>query len=341
MLRALRTGVIGGAVILVAFAALYVEAEEKLDEKKKISTEFYDIKALMFQICDYPGRQHDMAEEEDMETMRLSEPSMEQGLQPETVISLLQAIEPDSWTDPHRIEYHSGHLIVVQTQETHEKIRTTLEHLFEVSKGRMVCVEAWFAIVNKTFLKDHSVNIGIITAEKFRDIRTLISGDAENLGILGTCKTICMNAQRVNVFMAREKAYVSGLEVEVDQSVAVACPQIRRWPQGISLDVRPLIGPKNELVFTNFLACLTPKVTFRPEKTQFAAGAASSEKSSKPITPGFMTIEAPEVDIIKFNTSVKIPNGGAVILSAAGVELKDVKKADSEVILILTTSVVE
>ncbi len=296
--------------------------------RRSMVTKFYDVRPLIYKHKEYPGP--------DLGGKGLPTEDWT-GVGPNAVTSLFRNVPGVQWDDPKgdtRIEYQAGRYIVTQTPEAHERIQAFHEEMIRAFRKRTVSIEAWFAVMMRPFIEKLVNKNGnsslLLTAKDVSSIRALISKGTDDIKVLGTCRTVCLRSQKVHVLVGRQKTYVSGLEVKVNEQTVKGDPETRKGMQGNTLEVRPIVGPGNKWILVELQASLHPAIALRPLPAHVAASL-----------PEAGVVNLPATDIIHFAATARISDGGAVLLSGSSVGLEDIELENAEVVLILTAKVVE
>ena len=123
------------------------------------------------------------------------------------------------------------------------------------------------------------------------------------------------NTQRANLTVVNQRAYIQDFDVEVAQTSYIADPIIGVLQSGLTLDVRPTVSNDRKYITLE----LQPTVANLIEPiTQFSTRLASTS------TP--VVIELPELQIQKARTTVRIPDGGSIVIGG----LKNINTADRQ-----------
>ncbi len=121
------------------------------------------------------------------------------------------------------------------------------------------------------------------------------------------------NTQRANITLVNQLSFIQDFDVEVAQTAFIADPIVGIIQDGLTLDVRPTISHDRKYITLQ----LQPTVAtlLRPIPTfQTSLGALT--------TP--VTIQLPEMVIQKSQTTVRIPDGGSLVIGG----LKNISLVD-------------
>jgi len=165
------------------------------------------------------------------------------------------------------------------------------ENLFDAALGTVLSATGG-AIIQYTFLDDTDVNLILKAVEKTQSGRLL---QAPSLTVY--------NTQRANITLVNQLSFIQDFDVEVAQTAFIADPIIGIIQDGLTLDVRPTISHDRKYVTLE----LQPTIAtlLRPIPTfQTSLGALT--------TP--VTIQLPELRIEKSQTTVRVPDGGSLVI---------------------------
>ena len=179
--------------------------------------------------------------------------------------------------------------------------RGRTEHLFDQALGQVLSPLGG-AIIQYTFLDDTDISIILRAVEKTRQAR-----------ILQSPSLTVYNTQRANITVVNQLSFIQDFDVEVAQTAFIADPIVGIIQDGLALDVRPTISHDRKYITLE----LQPTVArlIRPIPTfTVSLGAAT--------TP--VTIQLPELVIQKSQTTVRLPDGGSVVIGG----LKEISLMD-------------
>lgn len=177
------------------------------------------------------------------------------------------------------------------------------ENIFDAALGSVLSPVGG-AIVQYTLLDDTNVSLILKAVEKSRHARLL---QAPILTVY--------NTQRANLTLVNQLSFVQDFDVEVAQTAFIADPIISIIQDGLTLDVRPTISHDRKYITLE----LQPTIAtlLRPIQTfQVSLGALS--------TP--ITLQLPETIIQKSQTTVRIPDGGSLVIGG----LKNISFVDMQ-----------
>ncbi len=180
--------------------------------------------------------------------------------------------------------------------------RGRTENLFDVTGIGRRLSNLGGAVIQYTFLDDTEVSLILRAVEKSSHARFL---QAPSLTVY--------NTQRANITLVNQLSFIQDFDVEVAQTAFIADPIVGIIQDGLTLDVRPTISHDRKYITLQ----LQPTVAtlLRPIPTfQTSLGALS--------TP--VTIQLPEMVIQKSQTTVRVPDGGSLVIGG----LKNISLVD-------------
>lgn len=111
------------------------------------------------------------------------------------------------------------------------------------------------------------------------------------------------NGQRSYVTVVNQHSYISDYDVEVSTAAFIADPQISIIPDGISLDVRPIIHQDRRYITLEVQPTVATLIQPIAEIQTTLAGI------SNPVT-----IQLPELQVSSAYTTCVVPDGGSVLI---------------------------
>ena len=126
-----------------------------------------------------------------------------------------------------------------------------------------------------------------------------------------------MNTQRANVTMVQQISYVKDFEVEVAQASYIADPQVDVLQDGIVLDVKPTISYDRKYI----------TLELRPTVAELQQPIPTFQTSLAGATLA-VTMQLPELRVRTVNTTVKVPDGGSVLIGGLKEILNHERKAE-------------
>jgi general secretion pathway protein D len=179
--------------------------------------------------------------------------------------------------------------------------RGRTEHIFDRNLGTTLS-NIGGAVLQWTLLDDTQLSVIWRAVEKKQEARVLQS---PNLTVY--------NTQRANITLINQLAFVQDFDVEVAQTAFIADPQISIIQDGLDLDVKPIVS--NDRRYVTLQLQPTVATLKRPIQTFTTSLGAFT-------TP--VTLQLPEISIQKAQTTVRVPNGGTLLIGG----LKNISMAD-------------
>lgn len=143
-----------------------------------------------------------------------------------------------------------------------------------------------------TLIDDTQLNLILRAVEKRQD------GEVVNSQILSV-----VNRGRGHVAVINQTAYIRDFDVEVAQSAFIADPKVDVIQDGIVLDVQPVIMNDRKYIMLNLNPTVAELQRPIPTFTTSLAG------STLPVT-----VQLPNLTVTNFSTTVRVPDGGTVLL---------------------------
>lgn len=179
--------------------------------------------------------------------------------------------------------------------------RARTENIFDRTLGQLLSGNGG-ATLQFSLLDDTQIS-GILRA---------VEQQVDNSVITAPRLTI-FNNQRANLTLVNQVSYVKDYDVEVAQTAFIADPLVDVIQDGLTLDVRPTVSHDRKYVTLEVQP--TVATLLRPIRT-FETNLAGIT------TP--VVIELPEIRYSKAQTTVKVPDGGYVIIGG----LKHIRSVD-------------
>ncbi len=147
---------------------------------------------------------------------------------------------------------------------------------------------------------------------------------------LAAVRNVGFNGQRVYLYAGRDTTFVSDAEPVPDASSLDLTLSVLR--NGAVLDVLPTIIRGGEEVVVAVKGDVINAAT--------VDGGGGIDTGSAPATQP-ANLQAPARDTVNYRTTVRLPRGGAVVLSGVSGLLQSADANDSEVALLLRVRVIE
>lgn len=134
------------------------------------------------------------------------------------------------------------------------------------------------------------------------------------------------NTERANVAIITQLAYISDFDVEIAQSATIADPIVDTINEGLVLDVRPIVSNDRKYVTLE----LRPTVAFiQPGPGGERIRTFQTSLGSSPTGgTGVVTIQVPELSVQRVETTVRVPDGGTVVVGGLKNILLQDRKTD-------------
>lgn len=282
--------------------------------------------------------------------------------------------EQDDWLEGRStVREFNGTLIVNATPEELNEIGSLLDGLSAVG-GRMVASEGQFFVVPRGLIDDLEGEL-VMDAEAYKDFAKKLGRDGDaNVRRVASGRTVCFNGQRVYVYAGADKTFLSDLEPIPD--AAGIDPTLSVLRNGAVLDIKPTIAldGKHISVAVRTEAVDRAKADTTPlpvgrviDQSTRLGGSGSLEGTVKGAGPdgkdaevqgtasiggtvgdpdsdlltGNAQLGQPEQDILVQRTNVRLPDGGAVVLSGVTSQFSDIDADSLEVIFVLRMRIVE
>jgi type II secretory pathway component GspD/PulD (secretin) len=179
-------------------------------------------------------------------------------------------------------------------------VRSRVENLYDVSLGDSnVLTNAGGLSFQWTYLNDLQLEMILRAVSK-----------SERLELVTAPKILVFNTARSNIAVLNQVAYVQDFDVEIAQAASIADPIVNVVPDGVVLDVRPVVSADRRFIMME----LRPTVATLVRPIQQIATTLGSQNT--------VTIQLPELDIQRVRTTVPMPDGGTVMLGGLKVSEK-------------------
>lgn len=242
---------------------------------------------------------------------------------------------PDLWLDEiFTARSVQGMLIVRATPEVHEQINTMLAQL-DRSLSTMLAVEAQYLVVPRSAIESLEGEYILDQAACAAFIDGLDNGNTRRLG---TMRNVCHNGQRIYTFAGENQGFIS--DVEPIPDTASVDPTISVSRSGVTTDLTPTVafdGRSIEVaVRSDMVHAVEIETTPVPVASHADAGAQVGNAVLGEVQVGLVSQQ-----LTRFRTNARIPNGGAVILTASTSVFEGIDADQFEVILVVRASILE
>ncbi len=177
------------------------------------------------------------------------------------------------------------------------------ENIFDQTLGSILSSSGGLAL-EWLYLDDTQVNLIVRAVEK-----------TDNATLLTAPRLTAFNTQQASIHVIDQTSYIQDFEVEVAQTAFIADPVIGIVQDGIVFDVRPTVSNDRKSVMLEVKPTVATLREPIPTYTTFLSGLT---------TP--VTIQIPEVTISRAATTVRVPDGGTVLLGG----LKQIVNIDAK-----------
>jgi len=184
-------------------------------------------------------------------------------------------------------------------------VRARTENYFVNDLGRVLSPTGGLT-AGWTLIDDTQLNLILRAVEKRQD------GEVVNSQILSV-----VNRGRGHVAVINQTAYVRDFDVEVAQAAFIADPKVDVIQDGIVLDVQPIIQNDRKYITLNLNPTVAELQRPIPTFTTSLAG------STLPVT-----VQLPNLTVTNFSTTVKVPDGGTVLLGGLRQVLTKERRAE-------------
>ena len=184
-------------------------------------------------------------------------------------------------------------------------VRARTENIFGSTLGSLLSTSGG-ATIGVTILDDAQMHFLVRMVEKSASFQLV---NSQTLTV--------MNTQRANVTMVQQISYVKDFEVEVAQASYIADPQVDVLQDGIVLDVKPTISYDRKYI----------TLELRPTVAELQQPIPTFQTSLAGATLA-VTMQLPELRVRTVNTTVKVPDGGSVLIGGLKEILNHERKAE-------------
>jgi type II secretory pathway component GspD/PulD (secretin) len=184
-------------------------------------------------------------------------------------------------------------------------VRARTENYFTSDLGRVLSPTGGLT-AGWTLIGDTQLNMILRAVEKRQD------SEVVNSQILSV-----VNKGRGHVAVINQTAYVRDFDVEVAQAAFIADPKVDVIQDGIVLDVQPIILNDRKYIILNLNPTVAELQRPIPTFTTSLAG------STLPVT-----VQLPNLTVTNFSTTVKVPDGGTVLLGGLRQVLTKERRAE-------------
>ncbi len=284
--------------------------------------------------------------------------------------------EPDQWLDEEfTINEFNGNLIVKTTPEVHKEIEQLLDVL-SATAGKMLMMEGQFYAVPRSMMDEMDGQLILDAAAYTAFAEKLKRGAKANARRIAAARTVCFNSQRVYIYAAKDGTLLSDIEPVPD--AAGVDPTLSTAHNGAVLDIKPTITLDGKSVSVSIRSevALNGKIAktkhipvgYAQSKDSDISttgsfkgkveGSGSDEGLDKDVSgsasqsgtlqgptktglTGTAELDLPEQEIVTYRSNVRVPNGGAVVLSGVTDQFDAFDADGMEVIFVLRAKIAQ
>ena len=170
-------------------------------------------------------------------------------------------------------------------------LRSRTENIFGTTLGNILSTKGG-ATIGVSILDDIQMRFLVRMVEKSIHFQVV---NSQSLSV--------MNTQRANVTMVQQISYVKDFDVEVASAAYIADPVVDVLQDGIVLDVRPTISFDRKYITLELRPTVATLQRPIPTFSTSLAGATLA-----------VTLQLPKLKVRTVKTTVKVPDGGSVLI---------------------------
>jgi len=276
--------------------------------------------------------------------------------------------EPDWWLDEEfTLRELNGQLVIRATPEAIAEIETLLNDLGR-TLGKMVAIEGQWYVVPRAVLDGLDGGF-VLDRDGYAALREQMDEFPDTQRI-ASARTVCYNGQRVYVYAGNDSTFLS--DVEPIPDTGSVDPTISTLKNGAALDIESTISMNNRFVALSVRSDVVvasggetvtipivgvggtalpintggpitgtvdpPADSDQEEGQRLHGNVGGNGELMLPGGPGpvaTVTVDKPSQDIVNYRTNVRIPDGGAVVLSGATGLIEGIDSDQFEVVLVL------
>ncbi len=179
--------------------------------------------------------------------------------------------------------------------------RTRTENVFDRSLGTNI-TNVGGALIQYTLIDDTNLSLILRAVEKSQEGR-----------VLQAPSVTVFNTQRANITLINQLTFIQDFDVEVAQTAFIADPIIGIIQDGLVLDVQPTVSHDRKYITLQLRPTIANLVRPIPTFTT-SLGAFTTA----------VTIQIPELQVQRASTTVRVPDGGTLLLGG----LKNIRQQD-------------
>jgi hypothetical protein len=243
--------------------------------------------------------------------------------------------DPDLWLDEvFTARTVQGMLIVRATPEVHAEIEAMLADL-DRSLSQMLAVEAHYLVVPRSVVDGLDGEFILDREQCDAFLERLDNGNTRRIGAV---RTVCHNGQRVYTTTGENRGFISDAEpipdtTSVDPTISVA-------RSGNVTDLTPTVAYDRQsievAVRSEIVHAMSMETTPVPVASSVEAGGEAGHAGVGEVQLGLVSQQ-----LTRFRTNARIPDGGAVVLTASTNVFEGIDADQFEVILVVRARVLE
>ncbi|MCC6574718.1 MAG: hypothetical protein IT462_13130 [Planctomycetes bacterium] len=173
-----------------------------------------------------------------------------------------------------------------------QDIRGRFEHIYDNALGNMLTSNGGLSMQFAYFFNLTQINTVITAVQKQKKARVLTAPRLSSF-----------NTQRANITIVNQIPYIQDFQLQTATTAAIANPVIDTILDGMVLDVRPTVSNDRRFITIEVQPTVADLLLPIPTFTT-TLGPTSA-----------VTIQIPEVKIQAVQTTVRVPDGGAVVIA--------------------------
>jgi type II secretory pathway component GspD/PulD (secretin) len=173
-----------------------------------------------------------------------------------------------------------------------QDVRGRFEHIYDNALGNVLSGTGGFAMQFAYFVDLTQINLVITAVQKKKKAR-----------ILTAPRLTAFNTQRANITIVNQIPYIQDFELNVATTAAIANPVIDTILDGMVLDVKPTVSNDRRFV----------TVEVQPTVAELLLPIPTFTTTLGPTST--VTIQIPEIKLQTAQTTVRVPDGGAVVIA--------------------------
>ncbi|MBP9891517.1 MAG: hypothetical protein KBG84_06385 [Planctomycetes bacterium] len=173
-----------------------------------------------------------------------------------------------------------------------QDIRGRFEHIYDNALGNQLSPTGGFAMQFAYFFNLTQINAVITAVQKRKKARLLTAP-----------RLSAFNTQRANITIVNQIPYIRDFELGTSTSAAIANPVVDTILDGMVLDVKPTVSNDRRFITIEVQPTIADLLLPIPTFTT-TLGPTSA-----------VTIQIPEIKVQTVQTTVRVPDGGAVVIA--------------------------